>query len=102
WLELGVGFGIPAAAWAVRGYWARSAPRFSWAALATLAFLDFGGQTLSEVARLWLPWMPALLASSASGMAKDELPTATFAVTVILLGLETALLQSLVQMVYPM
>jgi methylthioxylose transferase len=102
WLELGIGFGIPAAAWAARGYWSRATPRFAWAALGVLAILSFGGQTLSEVSRLWLPWMPTLLVASASGMAKDELRTATVAATVVLLGIETVLLQSTLQLVYPM
>jgi hypothetical protein len=46
--------------------------------------------------------MPTLLVASASGMAKDELRTATVAATVVLLGIETVLLQSTLQLVYPM
>jgi hypothetical protein len=100
WLEFAVGVGIPAVVWAVRGLWLGKAPRFVWAALGVLALLDFGGLTLSEVSRLWLPWMPAVLAASACGMASAEPRAGTLAATVALLGIQTLLLQLTLQVMY--
>jgi methylthioxylose transferase len=100
-LELAAGVGIPTVVWTIAGLSLRRTPRVVWAALAVVMFLNFGGLTLSEVGRLWLPWMPPMLVASASGLQRLEAGAWTFSATTILLGLQTLLLQASVQVVYP-
>ena len=61
-IELAVVLGIPVTVWAVVALaWPRSVPRASLATGAVLIVLTLGGWNLSEVARLWLPFMPVAL-----------------------------------------
>jgi hypothetical protein len=101
-VELAMALGIPAAFWAVVGLaHVRSAPRVAWATLALLTLLTLSGRSLSEVARLWLPFLPPLLAAAGHGLARLGAGPATLAATVATLGAETLLLEGTIQVVYP-
>ena len=101
-LELTIGMGIPSTIWAAAGFLGRArVPRAAWATLAVLAMLNLSGRNLSEVARLWLPLMPPLLAASGAGLATLNAGPKTVAVSVALLGLQTLVLQATIQVVYP-
>ena len=70
-IEMTLALGLAASAWALIGLLApRRAPRAAWAALAVLLVLNFSGRNLSEVARLWLPFMPPLLTATGPGLAR--------------------------------
>ena len=99
-VELAVGLGLPAAVWALVGVSVRRTPPATWSSLAVLALLNFGGLTLSEVPRLWLPWMPALLVPAAAGLAHWSPGTRTFGAAVALMGVQTLLLEATIQVVY--
>lgn len=99
-LELAIAFGIPVAVPAVFAFVGRKASAVPWATLLVLVLLDATGKNASEVARLWLPFMPGLLI--ASGEAYADGPSGrSLAMTLILLGFQTLLLQSTIQVVYP-
>jgi hypothetical protein len=101
-LELAIGLGIPATVWMIAGLVrARSASRTAWATLAVLALLTLGGRNLSEVARLWLPFLPPLLTASGAGLARLGAGSASLAATIGMLGAETVLLEATIQVVYP-
>jgi len=101
-LELALGLGIPATVWALVGLRAgRTVPRVAWASLAVLVLLTLGGRTLSEVARLWLPFMPPLLTAAGFGLARLGAGPGLLAATVATLGAQTLLLQATIQVVYP-
>lgn len=101
WIELAVAIGLPAALWAVIGLSPGRTPRVVWATLAVLALLNFGGLTLSEVGRLWLPWMPVLLIAAAVGLERLEAGPTGAAGTVVLVGIQVLIMQALIQVVYP-
>ncbi len=101
-VELAVGVGLPVFVWALVGLaTGRRAPAVSWATVATMAALTLGGRNLSEVGRLWLPIMPPLLIAAAVGMARLRITRKIFILTVVLLGLQTLILQAAIQVVYP-
>jgi len=66
-----------------------------------LALLDLSGRNLGEVARLWLPLMPPLLIASGLGLTRSGGGPWTLAATVSWMGLETLILQAIIQVVYP-
>jgi hypothetical protein len=86
--------------WAIVGFGRRRAPAAAWGTLLVLGVLEISGKNLSEVARLWLPFVPGLLAAAGAGLADDLARPRTLAATVGLVGLETILLQSTLQVVY--
>jgi hypothetical protein len=100
-VELAIGLGLPAAVWAVFGLSTRPALRPTFSALAVLALMSFGGLTLSEVGRLWLPWMPALLVASGAGLSRLQAGAGTLAAALLLTGVQTLLLEGMIQVVYP-
>jgi hypothetical protein len=101
-VELAVALGLPATVWAVvAGVWPRQAPRVSVATIAVLIVLTVSGKNLSEVARLWLPFMPALLVAGGYAMHRAGAGPAEIAGTVALIGAETLGLQAAIQVVYP-
>jgi hypothetical protein len=101
-LELAIGIGLPAAVWAVLGLaWPRAAPRSSMVTFAVLVLLTVSGRNLSEVGRLWLPFMPALLVVAGFALEKLGAGPKSLAVTVALVGLQTVALQTTIQVVYP-
>jgi hypothetical protein len=100
-IELAIALGIPSTVWAAFSLgWPRSVPRVSLATLAVLAFLTFGGRSLSEVARLWLPFMPALLVAAGYSMSRFQTDRAAIAWTVALLGAQTLIFQSIVLVIF--
>jgi hypothetical protein len=74
-IETAIAIGVPASlglVWAVVTR-ARQVPALTWATIATLVVLTVTGRSLSEVARLWLPFHPALLMGAAIGFqCRDE------------------------------
>jgi hypothetical protein len=98
-IELIIALGVPTAVWAAIGL--RCGPLAAWATLATLAFLTLSGKNLSEVARLWLPLMPPLVASAGAGAAKVGAGASGLAATLGLLAVQTLVLQATIQVVYP-
>jgi hypothetical protein len=101
-LELALALGIPASLHAIVGLFsARSVPRVAWATLVVLALLTFSGRNLSEVARLWLPFMPPLLTASGLGLSRLGGGPVSLGSAVALMGAETLLFQATIQVVYP-
>lgn len=101
-IELAVALGLPASLWLVVAFRRPGdVPRTSVATLAVLAALTVSGRNLSEVARLWLPFMPALLVASGFALGKAGGGAKTLALAVALGGLETIALQAMIQVVYP-
>ncbi|MGE3818534.1 MAG: hypothetical protein AB7I30_03810 [Isosphaeraceae bacterium] len=101
-IELAVAIGLPATLWAtLAGFWPRHAPRVSLAALVTLVLLTVSGRNLSEVARLWLPIMPALLVAAGFALERAGAGPKTIGWTVALTATQSLGLQSMIQVVYP-
>jgi hypothetical protein len=101
-VELAVGIGLPAAVWGLSAArWPRELPHVSVAALAVLGALTVSGRSLSEVARLWLPFLPALLVVSGFALTRAGGGPKTLAATAALTGLQTLALQAMIQVVYP-
>ena len=103
-VELGLALGLPAAVWVLLGL--IRGERKTWLPLATavlLAALTLSGRSLSEVARLWLPFMPFLLAAGGSEIARLGKVEGSFAlgISLVLGGIQTLLLQASIQVVYP-
>jgi len=98
-VELVVAIGLPTVAWAGCGL--RSAPKVVAATLATLVGLTLSAKNLSEVGRLWLPMMPPLLVAAGAGMVRLDARAIGLAATLFLLGLQTLILQTTIQVVYP-
>lgn len=101
-VELAVAVGLPASVWAAAGLagW-RDAPRVGVATLAVLAVLTLSGRSLSEVARLWLPFQPAILVLAGAGLGRLGAGPWSLGLTALLVGAETLALQAMIQVVYP-
>jgi hypothetical protein len=97
-VELAVAIGLPTTVWAASGV--RRAGWPVWATLLVLALLQLSGRNLSEVARLWLPLMPPLLVSCASGWKTLDAQPGEIASTMLLVGAQTLWLQATIQVVY--
>jgi methylthioxylose transferase len=63
--------------------------------------LNIVGRNMGEVARLWLLFMPPLLPAAAVGLTRIGGGTVALAITTALLGLQTLVLQTQIQVVYP-
>jgi hypothetical protein len=100
-VELAVAVGLPAVVWMACAWPSRRDLVASWATVAVLLILNFSGKNLSEVARLWLPFLPMLLVAAGAGMKAAGGGAKTLAVTLALTGLETLILQTTIQVVYP-
>ncbi|AGA29455.1 hypothetical protein [Singulisphaera acidiphila] len=101
-VELAVAIGLPGAVWGLVGIArVREAPRVSLATLSLLVVLTLSGRSLSEVARLWLPMMPALLVAAGAGLARLGGGGASLGISVGLIGVQTLFLQATIQVVYP-
>jgi hypothetical protein len=101
-IELAVGLGLPAAVWALVSLrWWRAVPGASVATIAILAALTLGGWNLSEVGRLWLPFMPALLLAVGVSFEKLGAGPKTLAATIAVTGTQILALQAMIQVVYP-
>lgn len=99
-VEFAVALGLPIVVWLVPGLRAGRSSGVAWATLAVLAALQISGRNLSEVARLWLLFMPMLLPAVASGIVRLGGREKTIAATLVLLGVQTLLLQATIQVVY--
>lgn len=101
-LELAIGIGLPTALWITLGIAGRSRESIvSACALGTLALLTLSGRNLSEVARLWLPFMPLLLVAAGAAIHPREPVGKLLAITLLLVMIQTLVLQSTLQVVYP-
>jgi hypothetical protein len=101
-IELAIALGLPSTVWAIVGFVSpRQTPRVSWATLLVLAILTISGKNLSEVARLWLPLMPALLVSAGWGFGRVGGRAVELAGSIGLVGLQVLLLEATIQVVYP-
>lgn len=94
-LELAVACGLPAFLWMLVGL--RDGPRVAWVTLAMLVFLTVGGRNLSEVARLWILFYPALVAAAGAGLERLDAGPRSLAYTVAAQGLQLVALETLIQ-----
>jgi hypothetical protein len=107
-IETAIGLGIPSAVWCLAGF-APVGPgrhdvapaRSAWMTLVVLVVLNLLGRNLGEVARLWQPFLPPLLIASSAGVLRLGGGPRTLGASVALLGLQTIILQSTIQVVYP-
>ncbi len=97
-IELAIALGIPVSVWALSS---RAVPRVSLITAIVLLFLTVSGKNLSEVARLWIPFMPALAVAAGAGMERAGAGPKSFAAMLGLIGLQTLVVQATIQVVYP-
>ena len=103
-IETAVGLGLPTSAWIAVGLASprsRPVPLVAWITLAVLALLTLGGRSLSEVARLWLPFFPALLVAAGAGFSRVGAGSKSLAATIALVGLQVLVMEAMFQVVYP-
>jgi methylthioxylose transferase len=100
-IETAIAFGLPASVWLAVGLTDRRLPRVVWATLGVLVLLNLSGRNLSETARLWLPFLPPLLAGASAGMSRLGGGPLTLAATIVLMALEALTLQMEVQVAFP-
>lgn len=101
-IELAVALGLASALWGCVALARPGAlPRVSATTLLVLILLTVTGRNLSEVARLWIPFMPALLVATAAGGQRLAWGPRALATTIVLNGLEILALQTMIQVVYP-
>ncbi|GAC1467695.1 MAG: hypothetical protein NVSMB9_09580 [Isosphaeraceae bacterium] len=100
-IELAVAVGLPVTVWACLSVcWLRKMPRVSLATAVVLTILTLGGRNLSEVARIWLPFMPPLLLAAGHAMERSRAGPASLGTTVALIGVQTLALEATIQVVY--
>ncbi|MDR3622998.1 MAG: hypothetical protein P4L85_26840 [Paludisphaera borealis] len=101
-VELAIAAGLPTVVWCLIGATAdrRGVPRAAWCALAVLAIVDLSGRNMSEVARLWMIFLPPLFTAAGVGLTRLGGGVQAVFVTVVLIGLQTVGLQCMVQLVY--
>ncbi len=99
-VESAIALGLPVVVWVLAGLRDPRSHVLTWATLFVLALLQFTGKNLSEVARLWLPFMPLFLPAAALGIERSGGNNSATAATIGLLGVQTLLLQSTIQVVY--
>lgn len=107
-IESAIALGIPSTVWCLIGFGAvgRGRPevspaRSAWATLAVLVILNILGRNLGEVGRLWQPFLPPLLIAASAGLLRLHAGPRTLSASVALLGLQTIILQTAIQVVYP-
>ena len=100
-IELAVAIGLPSALLATIGFVSRAAPRSAWAGLLVLVILNLSGKNLSEVARLWLPFMPCLLVAAGASVERLQGGPAFLGAIAAIVGAQTLALQATIQVVYP-
>ena len=101
-IELAVGLGLPVATWVLAGLGSASREiRVTWATLIVLALLTISGRNLSEVARLWLPLMPSILVAAGAGFERLGAGPRLLAASTALVGIQSMILESTIQVVYP-
>jgi hypothetical protein len=101
-IELAVAIGLPAAVWCLAGFlFPRTLPRSVRATLLVLVLVDLTGRNLGEVARLWMLFTPPLLIAAGHGVVRLGGGPVTLAASAMFLGIQTLMLQSMIQVVYP-
>lgn len=100
-IELAVAIGLPTALWGLVGLRWSGASRVAAMTLGVLLVLTLSGRSLSEVGRLWLPFMPALTTAAAVGLDRLEARGWARGWTVGLVGAQAVWLQAMIQVVYP-
>lgn len=102
-IETAIAMGIPAAVWCTTGAVAdrRYVPRVAWCALAVVTIANLTGRNMGEVARLWILFLPPLMAAAGVGLTRLGGGPRAVVATVALTALQTLGLQSLIQVVYP-
>ena len=102
-IETAVAMGLPAAVWCITGAVAdrRYVPRAAWCAVAVIAIANLTGRNLGEVARLWMLFLPPLFVAAGVGLTRLGGDWKALLATVVLAGIQTLGLQSLIQLVYP-
>jgi hypothetical protein len=98
--EVAVGIGVPLCPWIVLGLWRRPPCRGVLATVAVLAVLQLSGRSLSEVARLWIPFFPGLLLAAAAGLAWTGAGAISLGGLILLQGVQVLALQGAIQVVY--
>src|SRR5207302_1321703 len=100
-IELAIAIGIPTSLFGIAAVARKTVPAATWVRLAVLVLLNFSGKNLSEVARLWLPFMPPLLLAAGGEISKDSRDSWSIGVVLIALGVQSLVLQSAIEVVYP-
>jgi hypothetical protein len=100
-IELAIGLGLPVTLWLIAGLPSWRASKVSWITIGVLVLLTVSGRNLSEVGRLWLPFMPALMVAAGVGMERLKAGPAVLGATLALLAAQTLALQATIQVVYP-
>lgn len=101
-IELAVGIGLPAVVWGCVGaVWPKEFPRVSLATAGVLVLLTLGGRNLSEVGRLWIPFMPSLLVGAGFAMERAGCGSKSLGTMVGLIGIQTLAMEATIQVVYP-
>lgn len=99
-VEMVAAIGPATVAWGVLGMRGKGA-RAAWPTLAVMVVLTLTGRSLSEVARLWLPFVPALLTASGVGLERMGAKGWAVAGTVGMGGALVVGLENVAQVVYP-
>jgi hypothetical protein len=101
-IETAVAIGLPSVVWCALGLLAaRSVPIAVWSTLLVLVLANLIGRNLGEVARLWMLYMPPLLLAAGHGCNRLGAGPTSLAASIVLLGVQTLALQSMIQVVYP-
>jgi hypothetical protein len=107
-IETMVALGIPSTIWCLIGFGAagRGRPelaltRATWVTLAVLVMLNLMGKNLGEVGRLWQPFLPPLLIAASAGLLRLDGGPRTLGASIGLLGIQAIVLQTAIQVVYP-
>ncbi len=100
-IELIVAIGLPTALWIMVLLVSRRSLRITWVTLGVLLLLTLTGRSLSEIARLWLPFYPLLVIAIGPGISRLNGGWLTTGLTIILVGVQVLILQSIIQVVYP-
>ncbi len=101
-IELAIAIGLPTIVWCAAGWLApRAVPLSVWATLLVLVLVNLTGRNMGEVARLWMLFTPPFLVSAGQGLHRLGGGPVTLGLSVALVGLQTLVLQSMIQVVYP-
>lgn len=100
-LELAVSVGLPTTVLVVLALLRRKAPIAAVSGLLVLLVMNFSGKNLSEVARLWIPLMPPLFLAAGTALPEGRDSSRLLGTLLMVLGLQTVTLQSLLQVIYP-
>jgi hypothetical protein len=101
-VELAIAVGLPTVVWFLVGLASpRTVPPTVWATLLVLTLVNLTGRNMGEVARLWMLFTPPLLIAAGVGCTRVGGGPVTLGISIALLGAQTLVLQSFIQVVYP-